>query len=305
MNLGNPNYHYKYNGKELQENSMYDYGARLYMPEIGRWNAVDPLAEKTHDPYGYVWNNPMKFLDPDGKEGVWIPNGDGTWRAEKGDNAWSLHKQTGISFKEARQIISEHNGGKLLVGDNVRIDNQTIIFVNGKLGMGSPEGGKEYWNESFVNQAKTYTGSNIVEYITVDYNYFSSASGRRLRGYNNTMKYGGPPSVEGRNNKVVIVTHSMGSAYGEGVADAMSKQGWNVTSIYHFNAFQAADITGSLNRKTIDYQTTNDPVINNPIISSPGTIKNSSQIRVKSNAEYKFRHRSPIDNPNTWNIIKK
>ena len=28
---------------------------------------VDPLAEKTHDPYGYVWNNPMKFLDPDGK----------------------------------------------------------------------------------------------------------------------------------------------------------------------------------------------------------------------------------------------
>ena len=67
VNLGNPNYHYKYNGKELQENSMYDYGARLYIPEIGRWNAVDPLAEKTHDPYGYVWNNPMKFLDPDGK----------------------------------------------------------------------------------------------------------------------------------------------------------------------------------------------------------------------------------------------
>ena len=69
VNLGNPNYHYKYNGKELQENSMYDYGARLYMPDIGRWNAVDPLAEKTHDPYGYVWNNPMKFLDPTGMKG--------------------------------------------------------------------------------------------------------------------------------------------------------------------------------------------------------------------------------------------
>ena len=67
VNLGNPNYHYKYNGKELQENSMYDYGARLYMPDIGRWNTIDPLAEKTHDPYGYVWNNPMKFIDPDGR----------------------------------------------------------------------------------------------------------------------------------------------------------------------------------------------------------------------------------------------
>ena len=49
-----------------------DYGARMDNPAIGLWTQMDPLAEKYYNvsPYVYCAGNPIRYVDPDGREKI-------------------------------------------------------------------------------------------------------------------------------------------------------------------------------------------------------------------------------------------
>lgn len=116
-NLPGDGYKYKYNGKEYEDNfglNMYEYGARNYDAAIGRWLNVDPLAEKmiAYSPYNYALNNPLIFVDEDGKEPVpwWVQRTNSQWYCgdSKSFNSAAIYNTNKLN-SSAYQTISQRN----------------------------------------------------------------------------------------------------------------------------------------------------------------------------------------------------
>jgi insecticidal toxin complex protein TccC len=56
----------RYSGKEMDVSGLYYYGARYYAPWLLRWISTDASQADGLNLYGFVGNNPMRYVDPDG-----------------------------------------------------------------------------------------------------------------------------------------------------------------------------------------------------------------------------------------------
>ncbi|WP_215234228.1 DUF6443 domain-containing protein [Dyadobacter linearis] len=154
-----------YNAKELQVGSGYlDYGARMYMPEVGRWGVVDPMADiyEGWSPYHYVFNNPSKWTDTDGRcptcpqgkdakktyaEGAMVTNQYGSWTWT--GNEWQTNSATSVpSGSQVMAAVSGLTGwadqiwnGNRTYGDGRQVNSSGILLDRPTPKMGTPPDG--------------------------------------------------------------------------------------------------------------------------------------------------------------------
>ena len=167
---------HKYNGKEFDHMhglNTYDYGARQYNPVIGRWDRMDPLSEKYYStsPYAYCANNPVKFIDPDGRK---------IDTSQMSDEELNSYNQfiNGICSYEMMQTVYEalQNSDATFQVSFDKRTGSTGDFVDGQFVVGADDKGGNIYLDRDKGMNGTLSGLAIMEEFFHAYQNDNSAN---------------------------------------------------------------------------------------------------------------------------------
>ena len=192
-----------YTGKESQtpdfSTGYTDFGARQYSPTLRRWMTPDPLSEKYYgiSPYAFCNNNPVNFVDPDGRD---------IYRYDDKSGTFHLYQETNDDFDQVARFRYNKDTGDYELKTNkdgeikIRMDNIEKGILSDGINLLTDS---QVWStdevsiEGFENFIVAY--SDMIGREMGGY-YYSETDGTNIKyinsgmGKNNTytMSYPGP-----------------------------------------------------------------------------------------------------------------
>lgn len=203
-----------YNGKEKQDDVLgstaldeYDYGARFYDPMIGRWNSADPHAEdyNSFSPYCYALNNPLLFVDPNGKD---VINAD----EERKKNAEAKKEQAQKNFDKASTEKEQNKAQRKLNQATKQFDRANAAY----------EQTEQTINDIKTNSAEIFAqldnatdaNGNVIDIQVTSADQLTNDQygAQTVWGYNSSSKtiYGPTPGQNGTKSNQVAVRLQFG-----------------------------------------------------------------------------------------------